>query len=309
MTAPALHPELRARLATAGPATVEAARAGLMARYGGLPRAEVGAARDLSIPGPLGPLRLRIYRPKAAGPRPVLVWLHGGGFVVGNLETHDALCRALCAGARAVVVAVDYALAPEHRFPAGLNDCLAAIRWVVGNMAEIGGDPRRLALGGDSAGANLAAVCALELRGEGLAALLLACPVTDAPDPARPSYIERAEGWGLTAAGMDWFFRQYLDDPAQARDPRVAPLRAKDLSALPPTWLLTAEFDPLRDEGAEFARRLDAAGVVVEHLHDAEANHGFVVWAGTTEPSARAIRAACTWLDRRLAEIDDGREQ
>ena len=305
-TMPGLHPELAALLAVpaAGGPTVAEARAAFLARYSAVPRVEVAHVEDRAIEGPLGSLRLRIYRPDLGEVRPVLVYLHGGGFVLGDLDSHDALCRRLCHESRTVVVSVDYALAPEHRFPAGLEDCIAAVRWVARHARAIGGDPGRLALGGDSAGANLAIACALQSRGSGgpvFAALLLAYPVTDAPDRSRPSYSERGEGFGLTAAAMYWFFDHYLDDPARADAPLVSPLHAQDLSGLPPAWLLTAEFDPLRDEGRAFAERLSRAGVAVEHVHFPDVNHGFLAWAGTNEPSARGIAAVCDWLKTRLA--------
>lgn len=305
-TPPQLHPELTALLTAPapGPQTVHEARAGLLTRYGSLPRPEVAYVKDLAIDGSRGPIKLRVYGPGNEGPSPVLVFFHGGGFVLGSVETHDALCRAICLGAGVVVVSVDYALAPEHPFPAGLEDCIAALRWVAQHAETIGGNPRKLVLGGDSAGANLAVVSALQCLksgGPALAALLLAYPVVDAPDRSRPSYVERGEGFGLTAAAMDFFFAQYLDDPALAHDPRVSPLRSEDLSALPSIWLLTAEFDPLRDEGIAFAQALGGAGVAVEHVHFHDANHGFLAWAGTNEPSARGLSTACEWLKGQLA--------
>ena len=256
---------------------------------------------DRAIDG--GRLRLRIYRPHNRGTAPILVFFHGGGFVLGSVDTHDALCRRLCVGADAVTVSVDYALAPEHKFPAGLDDCVAAIRWVTEHAAEFGGDPDRVALAGDSAGANLAIVSALRLlRTAGLSfrALLAAYPVTDAPDLARASYVERGAGFGLTTQAMIWFFDHYLDEPGRASDPDVSPSRSPDLAGLPPTYVVTAEFDPLRDEGIEFALKLAAAGVAVVHAHHDDANHGFLSWAGTNEPSQVALDAACTWLTAQL---------
>jgi acetyl esterase len=282
--------------------TVEVARAGLLARYGALPRVPVGSVEDKLI-GEARTVRVRIYRPDEGVGQPVLVFLHGGGFVIGSVDTHDALCRQLCIGARAIVVSVDYALAPEAKYPAGLEDCLAAIRWVAGHAQDLGGDPERLALAGDSAGANLAIVSAmrlLETGGPRLAALLLAYPVTDSPDPGRNSYVERGEGYGLTADAMRWFFDHYLADPASAHDPDVAPLRSASVAGFPPIFLITAEFDPLRDEGIEFARKLADADVEVTHVHYDDVNHGFLSWAGTNEPSDRALRTACRWLTGRL---------
>jgi acetyl esterase len=258
---------------------------------------------DRTIDAARGGLRVRIYRPDLESRRPVVVFFHGGGFVLCSIETHDAMCRSLCLGSGAVVVSVDYALAPEHRFPAGLEDCLAAVRWTAEHAGEIGGDPARLAVAGDSAGGNLAAVSALRLRDEGgprLAAQLLVYPVTDYLDLRRPSYVERGAGFGLTADTMRWFFDLYLDGPSRADDPAVAPIRAPSLAGLPPTYVITAEYDPLRDEGIDFARRLADAGVDVTHAHRADANHGFLLWAAMNEPSAQTLDAACRWLVARL---------
>jgi acetyl esterase len=308
-TATDLHPELRALLeevADRPPAhtlPVDVARAGAQARSAVIPRRPVASVEDRTIGSARGGLRVRIYRPDDAASRPVVVFFHGGGFVLCSVETHDALCRRLCLGARAVVVSVDYALAPEHPFPAGLEDCVAAVRWTAEHAGEIGGDPARIAVAGDSAGGNLAAVAALRLRGGGgprLAAQLLIYPVTDCPDPRRASYIERGSGFGLTTDSMHWFFGHYLDEASHADDPAVAPIRTPSLAGLPPTYLITAEFDPLRDEGIAFARRLADAGVDVTHAHRADANHGFLLWAGMNEPSEQALAAACKWLAGRL---------
>ena len=310
MSASDLHPALVAHLeASAGApplhtVSVETARAGLLARFGSLQGEAVASVEDWIIAGRRGDIRIRIYRNDPEAKRPILVYFHGGGFVVGNLDTHDASCRYLCAGANVTVVSVDYALAPENKYPAGLHDCIDATRWVAENATSIGGDPARIALGGDSAGASLAAVVALHLVSAGdqqLSGLLLAYPVADAPDLRRDSYRERGDGFGLTAEGMKWFFEHYLERPEQARDPSVAPLRWKDTAGLPPTWLLTAEYDPLRDEGIEFARKLEASGVDVVHVHQDDGNHGFMNWAGTNEPSKQALDAACKWLSLRLA--------
>jgi len=308
MAEPELHPALLARLQEVanGPAMqtlpVEVVRANLLARYGSLPSAPVGSVEDRTVSGDRGGLRLRIYRPDLTGPHPVLVFIHGGGFVIGSIETHDALCRQLCVGGKVAVVSVEYALAPEHRFPAGLEDSICAVRWVAGHAHEFGGDARRIILGGDSAGANLAVAGTLQLLDQGeatITGLLLAYPVTDAPNLARPSYTERGTGFGLTADGMHWFFEHYIDRPDRAVDPLVAILRSQRLADLPATWLLTTEFDPLRDEGIEFAAKLEAAGVDLTHVHDSSANHGFLAWAGTNEPSRRALEAACAWIGAR----------
>jgi acetyl esterase len=312
-SATGLHPALRALLdevADRPPAhtlPVAEARSGALARSAVIPRQPVASVEDRVIGAIRGGLGVRIYRPDDGANRPVVVFLHGGGFVLCSLDTHDALCRRLCLGAGAVVVSVDYALAPEHRFPAGLEDCLAALRWTAEHAVEIGGDPARIAVAGDSAGGNLAAVAALRLRdgtrdggGPHLAAQLLIYPVTDCPDLRRGSYIERGSGFGLTTDAMHWFFGHYLDAASRADDPAVAPIRAPSLAGLPPTYLITAEFDPLRDEGIAFARRLADEGVDVTHAHRADANHGFLLWAGMNEPSEQALAAACRWLAGRF---------
>ena len=226
--------------------TVEEARARL--KVYPLPGARadaVASVADRSIPGPAGPLGLRVYTPRGGSvPFPLLVFIHGGGFVVCDLGTHDALCRNLCAGAGCVVASVDYRLAPEHRFPAAPDDCLAATRWAAEHAAELGADPARVAVGGDSAGGNLAAVVALRVRDEGgprLAAQLLLYPTTDAAAAAMPSLVENAEGFGLTARDMAWFKGHYLADPAQTTNPHASPLRAADLRGLPPALVQTAE--------------------------------------------------------------------
>jgi acetyl esterase len=207
-----------------------------------------------------------------------LVYFHGGGWVIGSIETHDALCRELTMEAGVVVVSVEYRLAPEHKFPAAADDAYAAVRWVAQHAAELGIDPARIGVGGDSAGGNLAAVVALQARdlgGPPLALQLLIYPIT-CDDLGTPSYVENAEGYMLTRADMAWFWSQYLSDPAQGDDPRVSPLRAGDLSGLPPAFILTAEYDPLRDEAEAYAARLEQAGVPVRMRRYDGMIHGFL---------------------------------
>lgn len=270
------------------------ARIALMA-----PPAPVAGVAERSIEGPGGPLKLRIYTPEGAGPFPLLVFFHGSGFVLCSLDTHDGMCRNLCAGSRHVVVSVDYRLAPEHRFPAATEDCLVATRWAAAHAAELGADPARVVVGGDSAGGNLAAVTALRLRDEGgptpIGQLLL-YPVTDWHTPGTPSYAENAEGYGLTRATMEWFWGHYLDDPSEAADPHAAPLRAPDLFRLPPAYVMTAEYDPLRDEAEDYGRRLRAAGVPVDMSRWAGMNHGFLFWVGVVDRAGEAMAEACRWL-------------
>jgi acetyl esterase len=259
----------------------------------------VASAEDRVIPGPLGDIPVRVYTPAGTGPFPVLVFFHGGGFVVCNLDTHDPICRALCAGAGCVVVSVDYRLAPEHKFPMPLEDCVAAMRWVAANAAGLKGDPRRLAVGGDSAGGNLAAVTALRARDEGgpsLRGQLLLYPVTDHYDPGTPSYVENGKDYGLTREDMIWFWDHYLGDKAEAGNPHASPLRAPDLRGLPPALLITAEYDPLRDEGERYAERLRAAGVDCTLTRYDGMFHGFAGQFGFVDQAQQVMDEASAWL-------------
>ena len=244
-------------------------------------------------------MRLRIYTPLGTGPFPLLVFCHGSGFVLCSLDTHDGMCRNLCAGAACVVVSVDYRLAPEHKFPAGIEDCLYAVRWAAAHASELGTDPTRIAVAGDSAGGNMAAVAALRLRDEGgpaLCAQLLLYPVTDYHTPGTPSYEENAEGYGLTRDTMKWFWKHYLSDPAQGAHPHASPLRARDLSGLPAALVITAEYDPLRDEGELYADKLRAAGVPTAMTRYDGVNHGFMFWVGVADKAGAAMNEACEWL-------------
>jgi len=241
-------------------------------------RLAVRSVEDRSLPGPGGDLRVRSYRPAAPGPLPLVVFLHGGGWVVGDLDTHDATCRRLCAELNAVSLGVDYRLAPESPFPAAFEDALTATRWCLANAAELGADPRRVVVMGDSAGGNLAAAVAIALRGEKSrpVAQVLVYPATDLR-PGTDRYRSRtdsAEGFGLSQQGMDWFVGCYAAQEWQRSDPRASPILAPDLSGLPPTLVMTAEYDPLRSEGEAYAERLGRAGVEVEHHCVAGANHG-----------------------------------
>jgi acetyl esterase len=222
----------------------------------------------VKIPGPAGEIAARLYVPPGAAsrdPLPLLVYFHGGGWVIGDLETHDDPCRFLAAHSGAALLAVDYRLAPEHPFPAAVEDAEAAYRWAVANCELLGADPNRVAVGGDSAGANLAAALCLTAREAGTqlpAMQLLIYPVTDASGEA-PSRRAFGEGFLLTRNDMDWFEERYLPEDGDRGDPRVSVLRAPDLTGLPPAYVATAGFDPLRDEGEAFANRLREAGVPV----------------------------------------------
>jgi len=255
---------------------VAVARTQLGAVAGAFSTPVVVPVRDFTIPGPAGDVPVRHYR--AEPDAPLLVFLHGGGFVLGGINTHDALCRRLCHDAGVHVLSVDYRLAPEHKAPAAAEDSMAAYLWAVQHADDLGADPQRVAVGGDSAGGNLAAVVALTARDTGapLPALqLLIYPVTDMAGETVSKTLF-ADGFFLTKADIEWFDRHYLDGAAvTGSDPRVAPLLADDLSGLSPALLLTAGFDPLRDEGRAYAAALAAAGVPVDAREYGSLTHGF----------------------------------
>jgi acetyl esterase len=263
----------------------------------------VGAVQERTIPGAAGEMLTRIYTPSGTGPFPVLVYFHGGGWVIGNLEAYDATCRALTNAAGCMVVAMEYRLAPEHKFPAAPEDCYAATQWVATNTAAIGGDPARIAIGGDSAGGNLTAVVAHMVRDRGGPTLryqLLVYPVTDYHfDTA--SYRENAEGYLLTKDAMVWFWNHYLRSAADGNSPLASPLRAGNLRGLPPAMVLTAEFDPLRDEGEAYAARLQDAGVPVTLKRYEGMIHGFFSLGMVFTQGQQAMADAAAGLRGALA--------
>jgi acetyl esterase len=241
------------------------------------PGAEVASVENRRVVGPDGDIPVRIYTPIGQAPLPVLVWFHGGGWVLGSLDASDHTCRELANTAGCLVVSVDYRLAPEHKFPAGLRDCDFVFQWALANAASLGGDPTRVAVGGDSAGGNLSTAVCLSARSRGGPAPIfqvLIYPVID-HDFDRPSYCENAEGYMLTAHSMRWFWEQYVHSPAEMADPLASPIHASDLSGLPPALIITAEFDPLRDEGEAYADRLRQAGVPVVLSRYDGMIHGF----------------------------------
>ncbi len=244
---------------------------------------------DLTIPGPAGPIPARRYdAPGATGVQPALVFFHGGGFVFGDLDTHDELCRTLCVHADVTVIAVDYRLAPEAPFPAAVDDGLAAFRWVHDNAATLEVDPERLAVGGDSAGGNLAAVVAQQCAVDGTpgpAFQLLIYPATDRETPTRSSKLF-AKGFFLVEEDMLWFSDSYAATPG---DVRASPLKAADLSNLPPAYITTAGFDPLRDEGEAYAARLADAGVPVALRRHDGLIHGFASMTAVSRTSRDAV--------------------
>jgi acetyl esterase len=258
------------------------------------PPAELARVEDTAAPGPGGDIPVRLYVPPGDGPLPVLVYYHGGGWVIGNLDSHDALCRALAARSGCLVAAVDYRLAPEHRFPAAVDDAYAALTWAAEKIGDLGGDPARLAVGGDSAGGNLAAVVAQLAKQQGgprLAFQLLVYPATDRFDDS-PSMHENALGPLLSRAWIEWFLGCYLNSPDDGLDPRVSPARADDLSGLPPALVITAEFDPLRDQGAAYVGKLREAGVDAELLPVDGMIHGFFQMAGVLDKARDTLDRA-----------------
>jgi len=237
----------------------------------------VEAVRDFAIDGPAGDVPIRVYTPRGSAPFPVLVYAHGGGWMMGSLDSDDGICRALANAAECVVVSVDYRLAPEHPFPAAVEDCFTATEWVVENPVAIHGDPDRLAIGGAIAGGNLAAAVAQVARdfeGPILTHQVLLTPVTDRSFDTRPD--EDTEWPVFTAADLEWVWGHYLDSDLDGRNPYASPLQAPDLSGLPPTTVLTCGFDVLGDQGVAYAERLDDAGVSVAHRHYDDMIHGFV---------------------------------
>lgn len=238
----------------------------------------VAVVYDRTIPGPDGDVPVRVYRPVEGGdPLPVVVYFHGGGWVICDLDTHDGTCRALANGVNAVVVSVDYRLAPEHKFPAAAEDAYEVTSWVAAHADELGVEPSRLAVAGDSAGGNLAAVVALMARDRGGPAItfqLLVYPVTNHSFDT-DSYRENADGYFLHRASMEWYWRQYLADERDGANPYASPLRVEDARGLPPGMVITAEFDPLRDEGEAYGRKLAEAGVPFDVRRYDGVFHGF----------------------------------
>jgi len=258
------------------------------------PAPQIGAVRELEADGPHGAIPLRLYRPAGVADSrrlPVLVFFHGGGWVIGDLETHDVLCRQVTAEAGVSVIAVDYRLAPEHKFPAAVDDAWAATRWIAAHAAELSVNPERLAVGGDSAGGNLAAVVALLARDAGgprIALQILLYPVTDLVSESQ-SYADLADGYMLTRDSMRWFRAQYLAREEDAADWRVSPLRAPSLAGLPPALVVTAGYDPLRDEGEAYAKKLRNAGVSVDAVSFGGMIHGFVPMGRLIDAAFRAV--------------------
>jgi acetyl esterase len=272
--------------------TPRQARAEMLRQTAALGRSvAVAGVQDVLADGPGGEIPIRVYTPGDRTTRGCLVYFHGGGFVIGSIETHDGMCRSIALAAGVVVASVDYRLAPEHKFPAAAEDAYAATCWIIEHAERFDIDERRIAVGGDSAGGNLATVAALMARDRGgppLAFQLLLYPVTDA-DLERASHREYAEGYLLTRNAMAWFWEHYVSAPSDRSRPYAAPLRAEDLSRLPPALVITAECDPLRDEGEAYARRLEEAGVPVTLTRYPGMIHGFIRRANLLTQGKQAL--------------------
>ena len=266
--------------------------------------AEMANVVDRTIPGPGGDIPIRLYYPRVAEDLPILVYFHGGGFVLGNIESHDSLCRKIALGADCIVMSVDYRLAPEHPFPAAPEDSLAATRWVLEHAKEIGGDPDRVILGGDSAGGNLASGVAIRLRDDGITKIrgqLLVYPWIRLRPRIEGSMVTNGTDYFLKATDLGWFEDLYLAD-ADAEHPDASPLVIDDLTNLPRSLVITAGFDPLRDQGRTYAERLSEAGNICDHSHYAGAIHGF--FGMPADISRRAVDEACAWLKATYSDAD-----
>lgn len=255
------------------------------------PMLSVKRLENRNIPGPDGEIPIRLYYPECDPPFAVLVYFHGGGWVIGNLDTHHGVCHALANTSGCLVVSVDYRLAPEHRYPAAVEDAYAAAKWVAENSNVIQADPNRLAVGGDSAGGHLAAVVALMARDRKAPRIdfqVLIYPITDCSFNT-PSYQENKEGYMLTRDLMKWFWHHFIEDAGEANNPYVSPLRADDLSDLPPALIVTAEYDPLRDEGEAYGKRMQAAGVSVTLSRYPGMIHAFIRMTARLDKAKAAL--------------------
>ena len=266
---------------------------------------DVGEVRDILVPGPAGALPVRLYHPAPGVSLPLVVYFHGGGWVIGDIELVDKPCRALANASRCVVASVNYRLSPETKFPGPVEDCYAATRWLAEHPKDVGADGQFLVVSGDSAGGNLAAAVALMARDRGAPAIsyqLLIYPVTTtAAGNTSASYRDNADGYLLTKAGMEWFWDHYLASAEDGKNPYASPLQAADLNGLPPAMVITAEFDPLRDEGQAYAKRLQEAGVIVTTSYYEGLIHGFFWMAGALDAGKQLIAGIGSELRRQTS--------
>ena len=283
----------------------EHARVGLAMGFAALqgPKTELPEVRDLKAPGPAGEIPLRLYRPSEGASLPAVIYFHGGGFVLGDIETHDSTCRLLSQASGCIVISVDYRLGPENRFPAAPEDCFAATQWIAAHAGSLGIDAKRIAVSGDSAGGNLAAVVALmarDAKGPAITHQMLLYPVTGW-DMTTDSYRNNGEGYFLTTSLMAWFGANYVRSEADVKDWRCSPLLAPSLAGLPSATVIVLGYDPLRDEGVAYAKALQAAGVETELVEYAGQIHGFISMDGAVAEARTAIQAIGDKLKRVLA--------
>lgn len=280
------------------PTEARAAIDTMFAAFRGTPR-PINKVEDRKIPGPGGQIPVRVYTPAGAGPFGALVFFHGGGWVIGNIETHDVTCRDLADGSGCVTISVDYRLAPEHKFPAAPEDCYAATKWVADNARSLNIDANRIAVGGDSAGGNLAAVVSQMARDRGgpkLGFQLLVYPATDCANETPSQREFSQDGYILSRADMDWFYGHYLNSLGDKTNPLVSPALAKSLANLPPAYVITAEVDPLRDEGEAYGAALSKAGVRVKSKRYNGVCHGFFSMGSLLDAGKRAVADSCEEL-------------
>lgn len=275
-------------------------------------REQVGGVESFNVDSPDGPVPIRLYTPflrtedldhsPSTNGRPVALYFHGGGWVMGSMETHDNICRRLANEAKCIVISVEYRLAPEHKYPAALNDCFAATQWAFEHHEDYGGREDQINVTGDSAGANLAAAVCLKALDEGAPALagqVLVYPITDR-DFETPSYLENADGYMLTRSTMQWFWEHYLPEVEDGTSPYVSPLRAENLAGLPRSLVVTCEYDPLRDEGRAYANRLADAGVATTHIEEKGMIHGYLRRLDSFRRAQQTMRDIAAWINAGL---------
>jgi acetyl esterase len=268
------------------------------------PPESVGAVVDTHIPCEWGNMGIRIYTPVGEGKFPVFVFFHGGGWVLNSIETHDSVCRRLTNLSDCIVISVDYRLAPEHKYPAAIEDAYAAVEWAISNADKINGDSAKIIVGGDSSGATQATVVCMMARDRGTLNIcyqVLIYPPTDHYDPGTESYVENGYGYPVGKDFMVWVWNHYLPDTVNLDDPYVCPLRAKDFSGLPPAIVLTAPYDPLRDEGEAYARKLQDAGIEVDLKQYDGMMHGFIMQYRIMKQGAEALERIAAGIKKRFS--------